>query len=94
MKFISMRDLRLKSGEMWKSLKSEGDLIITRNGKPVAVLSDVDEEDLEMQLKALRRSRAELAVNAIQQRSRVKGLDSITPEEIEAEIKAARGKRS
>ncbi len=94
MKFISARDLRLKSGEVWKKLKSEGDLVVTSNGKPVAVLSDVGEENLEMQLKALRRARAELAVNEIQQRSSEKGLDNINPEEIEAEIKAAREKRS
>jgi len=93
MKFISARDLRLKSGEVWKTVKNEGDLVVTSNGKPVAILSDVDEENLEMQLKALRRARAELAVFTSQQRSSDKGLDKIAPEEIEAEIKAARQKR-
>lgn len=94
MKFINARTLRLKSGEVWKSLKNDGDLIVTSNGKPVAILSDVDEDNLEVQLKALRRARAELAVHMIQQRSSEKGLDRITPEEIEAEIKAVRRKRT
>lgn len=48
------------------------------------------EEDLELHLKALRRARAEMAVNKIQQRAKEKGLDALSQSVIEGEIKSAR----
>ncbi|MBE3588461.1 MAG: type II toxin-antitoxin system prevent-host-death family antitoxin [Thermoanaerobacteraceae bacterium] len=94
MRFVSVRDLRLKSGEIWRELQKEGDLVITSNGKPVAVLSGIEANHLEEYLRALRRARATLAVNKIQERSRRTGLDGISQSEIEAEIRAARQNRT
>lgn len=93
MRFITVRDLRLKTGEIWRQLQKEGELVVTSNGKPVAVLSGVEEESLEDYLKALRRARATLAVNRIQENSRRQGLDRLSEAEIEAEIKAVRQNR-
>lgn len=93
LRFVSVRELRLKSGEIWRQLREAGEIVITSNGKPVAVLSGVEEKDLEDYLKALRRARAVLAVNKIQGRARQKGLDRITEAEIEEEIKAVRRSR-
>ncbi|BCV22168.1 hypothetical protein hamaS1_22370 [Moorella sp. Hama-1] len=39
MRFVTLRELRLKSGEIWRQLQKEGEMVITSNGKPVAVLS-------------------------------------------------------
>ncbi len=78
---------RLENGE------KERDLVITYNGKPVAVLSGIEGDRLEEYLKALRRARATLAVSKIQERSRHKGLDGISQAEIEAEIQAVRRSR-
>ncbi len=88
MRFISSGDLRQKSGEVWESVEEE-DFVITVNGKPVAILMAA-EEDLGMQLKAIRQARAELAVFNMQRLSEQKGLTDLSDEEIEAEIKAAR----
>jgi len=90
MRFVTVRDLRLKSGEIWRELRKEGDMVVTSNGKPVAVLSGIDSDRLEEYFGALRRARATLAVNTIQERSRRKGLDKISDAEIEAEIQAVR----
>ena len=38
MKFVSVRDLRLKPGHIWEMAKQEKDVIITANGRPVAIL--------------------------------------------------------
>lgn len=92
-RFITVRDLRLKSGEIWRELKRERDLVITSNGKPVAVLSGIEGNNLEEYLKTLRRARATVAVNKIQGRSRREGLDKISEAEIEAEIQAVRRSR-
>ena len=93
MKFVSVRELRLKPGEIWKRLQTERDLIITSNGKPIALLTGLSEETLEKTLTALRRTRALLAMEEMQRISVELGLDKLSDEEIEAEVKAARSHR-
>jgi antitoxin (DNA-binding transcriptional repressor) of toxin-antitoxin stability system len=93
MKFVSVRDLRQRSSEIWGLLREEGDVVITSNGKPIALLSDVDEKNLEEYLLYTRRLRAAMATNSIQERSRKQGLDRLTDDEIESEIKDSRRNR-
>ncbi|SMB91335.1 Antitoxin Phd_YefM, type II toxin-antitoxin system [Thermanaeromonas toyohensis ToBE] len=93
MRFISVRDLKLRTSQIWHQLKEEGEVVITSNGKPIGILSRIEEDNLEDYLKALRRARAIAALNKIQERSRQKGLDKLTEEEIEEEIKATRRER-
>jgi len=83
----------MRTGEIWEQLQKEGEMVITSNGKPVAVLSGIKEENLEEYLRVMRRIRAMLAVNKIQEESRQKGLDKISMDEIEAEIKTVRRNR-
>lgn len=94
MKFLSIRDLREKSGEVWKTLPGEGEMVITSNGRPVAILAAVNESNLEESLSAFRRARAVEAVASLQRRSVEQGTDRIPREEIDAEIQAVRRKRS
>lgn len=91
MKFLSVRDLRSKSAEVWKGLAAEREMVVTSNGRPIAILSAVSEENLEETLTAIRRSRAVAAVSEIQRRSAQR--DAITPAEIDAEITAVRRAR-
>ena len=93
MKFISVRDLRLKPGDVWKELKINKDIVITSKGKPVAILNPVNDSNLESSITALRRARALLALEEIQREAVSKGLDKLTDKEIEDEIKAARAER-
>src|SRR6476660_6221708 len=93
MKFLTVRDLRSKSAEVWKGLAEEREMVVTSNGRPVAMLSAVTAENLEETLAAIRRSRAVAAVSEIQGRSVKRGTDAITPAEIDAEISAARQAR-
>ena len=93
MKFISVRDLRLKPGDVWKELKINKDIVITSNGKPIAILNPVNDSNLESSITALRRARALLALEEIQREAVSKGLDKLTDKEIEDEIKAARAER-
>ena len=94
MKFISVRDFRIRPGDVWKQLKVYKDIIITSNGKPIAILNPVEDSNLESSITALRRARALLALEEIQKDSVVRGLDKITGDEIEEEIKAARLERN
>ena len=90
MKFISVRELRLKPGEIWKLARKEKDLVITSRGKPVALLTNIEGENLLEELEVLRRLRALKALDNIQSRSVSIGTEKISDKEIEDEIKAVR----
>ncbi len=94
MKFLSVRDLRGKSAEIWKRLPGEREMIITNNGRPIAILAAVNESNLEESLAAFRQARAVEAVASLQRRSVERGTDKISMGEIEEEIKAVRRKRA
>jgi antitoxin (DNA-binding transcriptional repressor) of toxin-antitoxin stability system len=93
MKFISVRDLRGKSAEVWKDLPAEREVVVTSNGRPIAILSAVSESNVEESLSAIRQARAAEALMSLQRRSVERGTDGITMEEINTEIKAVREKR-
>jgi prevent-host-death family protein len=92
MRFISVRELSTKPKEIWNKIREE-EVIITSNGKPIAILSGVTEETLEKRLRAIRRSRALMALEEMQKRSLELGLDKLTDSEIETEIQAVRKAR-
>lgn len=75
---------------MWKELERERDLVLTSNGKPVAILSAVSEETLEAALTAARQARAVAAVALIQAKSAAAGADKLTLAEINREIASVR----
>ena len=93
MKFLSVRDLKTKSSQVWKELAGQKEMIVTSNGRPIALLSSINENNLEQVLTAFRRARATNAVASIQYESTQKGTDKITLDEINAEIGAVRSKR-
>ena len=93
MKFITVRDLRTTPAAIWKALPIEREMVITNNGRPIALLTPLSESNLEETLKAIRRSQAMQAVAAMQAGSAESGKDRLTDEEIEAEIQAARRDR-
>ena len=92
MRFISVRDLNTKPKEVWRKVKDE-EVVITSNGKPIALLSGVTEETLENTVRAIRRSRALIALEEMQKKSINLGLDKWTDSQIESEIKAVRKSR-
>ena len=94
MKFLSVRDLRGKSAQIWKELPGEREMVVTSNGRPIAILAAITEENLEESLLAFRRSRAIEAVVSLQRSSVEKGLDKISLNEINAEIKSVREKHA
>lgn len=90
MDFITIRDFRIEPGKIWEKLEKEGDLVVTRNGKPFAILIGTSPTGLEEDLNALRRARFGKALAAIRADAKRKGLDPMTMDEINAEIRAAR----
>ena len=94
MRFVSVRELRGQSAAVWKTLAREKDLIVTSNGKPIALLSAMSGETLEESLSALRRARSQAAATAMQQASVRMGTDRLSLRDINAEIDATRRQRS
>ena len=92
MRFISVRDLNTKPKEIWNKIKDE-EVVITSNGKPIALLSGVTEETLEKTVRSIRRSRALIALEEMQKKSMELGLDKWTDSQIESEIRAVRKSR-
>jgi antitoxin (DNA-binding transcriptional repressor) of toxin-antitoxin stability system len=93
MEFVSVRELRVQPGQVWKRLSESNELVITSNGKPIALLSGVTHETLEQTLAALRRARAQVAVSQLRASARARGASKMTSTQIDAEIKAARKAR-
>lgn len=93
MRFVTVRDLRLKPAELWRRLKTEGEIIVTSNGKPVAILAGVSEETLEKTLAIFRRTRAAIALDEMQRFALESGASKLGAAEIDEEVKKARQDR-
>ena len=94
MRFVSVRELRGQSAAVWKALAEEKDLVVTSNGKPIALLSATSDETLEESLGAVRRARAQAAASAMQQASLKAGTDRLSLDDINTQIDDARARRA
>ncbi len=94
MKFISVRDLRTSPAQVWKTLSEEREMVITNNGRPIALLTPISDGNLEETIRAMRRARAANAIRNMQLNSVKTGKNRMTDKEIEDEIRQSRKDRS
>ena len=92
MKFLSTRELRNRPGFVRELAKNE-DLVLTVNGKPIAMLLGVEEDELEETVRAIRQARAQRALSRMRREAAKRGLDKASTSAIDAEIRAVRSKR-
>ena len=90
MKFITVRDLRTTPAQVWKELPGEQEIVITNNGKPIALLTPLSDADMEDTISAVRRARAVAALKKIRGLAIKTGLSEMTMDEINEEIQAYR----
>lgn len=88
MNFYTARDLRTRPKSIWENLSADGEVVITNNGRPTALLLDIAGGDLEETVKAVRQAKAVNAFTSMRTRAAAAGYMSDT--DIEAEITAAR----
>ena len=88
MGYCSVRDLRNAKKEMWDNLEKEGELIVLNNGKPRALIFDVNNENVDMMIKAVRQAKAMISFNQMREKAANNGF--MSEEEINAEISDAR----
>ncbi len=93
MKFIPVREFRLHPGSVWRRLKEERELVLTSRGRPVGLLTPLDEASFEQTLRVWRQARGMAALVRLQEEARRKGLDRMKPVKIEAEIRRVRAQR-
>lgn len=93
MKFVTVRDFRSSSARIWEQLKTEDEMVITSNGKPVALLTPLTAETLESTLRSIRKAKAMAAVGSMQLQSMQSGNNHLAAAEITREIAAVRKER-
>ncbi|MBI4209110.1 MAG: type II toxin-antitoxin system Phd/YefM family antitoxin [Deltaproteobacteria bacterium] len=93
MEFVSVRDLRIYTGKVWEKLEKEKDLIVTSNGRPVALMTGISSSNLEEILAAVRRTRAGWIIRKMRKTAQKRGSGRMTLKEIDNEIKKARMER-
>ena len=93
MRFVTVRELRGRTSALWDQLAQQRELVVTSNGKPIAILSATDAESFEACLRNLRSSRAADALSNLQRGAEQRGLDRLTLDEVNEEIQAVRKDR-
>lgn len=91
---MSSRALREQLGDVWRILESAGEVVVTSNGKPIALITPTSESSLEDDLRAVRRARAVVALELLQMASAKSGADQLTDEDIDEEILTGRRARN
>ncbi len=93
MQFITVRDLRTNPASVWRRLPEEHELIITNNGKPIALLTPISDTDLEDTLKNIRRARAQHALSVLQKAALKDSRGKLGDDVIQEEVRLARKER-
>jgi len=93
MKFVTIRDLRSKTAAIRKDLEHEREIVLTANGRPFAVMTPVESDTVEDEIRAIRRARAKAAVERVRTAAKARGLDDLTMNEIDTLIAEARRAR-
>ena len=90
MDYFDVKDLK-KPRELWEKLASERELVITRDGKPSALMISVSPETVEESLREIRRALFSAAVSRVRKRAETEGRPD--DEAIAAEIDQSRKER-
>jgi antitoxin (DNA-binding transcriptional repressor) of toxin-antitoxin stability system len=90
MGYLSVTDLK-KTKALGEQLAAEREIIVTRDGKPMAIMVGVDGDSVESSLREIRRALFSAAVTRIRDRA---ATDAPDPSAIESAIHAARRDRA
>jgi antitoxin (DNA-binding transcriptional repressor) of toxin-antitoxin stability system len=82
----------LRDPKAWNRL-GQGRAMVTRGGKPIAIVIPVTEQGFEAAIEESSRIESQQAMHRLQEQARSRGLDRMSAEEVQAEITAARTAR-
>ena len=83
MKFVSIRDLRNDTAGLRRDLQADREIVVTANGRPIAVMTRVDPDTVEQEILAIRRARARAALSRMRDRAGSEALDGLTMDQID-----------
>ena len=92
MKFCTAQELETLSQILLDDLAAGEEVVVTKNGRPVALMIDVEEGRLDETLLAVRRAKAVRSFQTLRQQAARQGFFS--PTEIDEEINAVRSARA
>ena len=93
MKLIAIQDLK-QPRRLKERLVTEKELLLTSDGRPVAILMNVEaSEDPDLVVQSIRDSRSRLALSRVRQAADASGTARLSLVEINREIAAARKER-
>ena len=62
MNFYTTRDLRTTPKSIWEDLASDGEVVITNNGRPKAILVDISDGSFEETIKAIKQAQSNCVI--------------------------------
>lgn len=90
---VSVGDVQLEPERVWAQLRESQNLIITSEGRPLALVINVEKDDPEEMLSSLRLLRAQKAVERMRAVAAQSGLMDMSLAEINQEIAFSRAER-
>jgi hypothetical protein len=90
MQFVSVREFNASPGKTRSTLTRDGKLVLTNNGKPAMLVLDIANRDFDDVIDILNRAEAMKLLDEIQLQAARAGLDTMTMDEIDDEVRAYR----
>lgn len=90
MDYVTVRELREKSGEIWQRVDAGEDFVVTRNGKPFALLVHTEPAELEGRMRALRAAQLGAVIERLQSQALAAGANQLSDSEVQSEVEAVR----
>jgi antitoxin (DNA-binding transcriptional repressor) of toxin-antitoxin stability system len=88
MEFLTSRELSAEPRQTWERLSQAGELVITNNGKPTAVIVNIRDGKFEETIKLIRQVKDMQSLQSAWLEAEKRGI--LSDEEIDAEIAEAR----
>ena len=92
-KFVTIRQLRSSTASIRKDLAADEEIVVTANGRPIALLTPLDPDNLEQELMAARRARAAAALDRTRTQARASGTAGLSMKQVDDAVAAARKQR-
>jgi hypothetical protein len=90
MEFVPYRLLRNQPTELKRKLEEKGELVVTVDGEPLALMLQIPKGSLEDLVLLLAQVRAQLAAAAIREQARQRGLGNMTIKQADTVVQEAR----
>lgn len=95
MKFMSVREFRVNTGAVRRSLGRDDEVVLTANGQPFAIVLAVHPEAFDKELRAIRGARAKLALERVRESAARAGTATMPMSKVDAiiaDVRRAKGR--